>query len=82
LKKRRREPESPHTHALYAERAICRGTYLLRVPESVRGYEYSITVITRSAYPVEMPALCCNDPKLPAGILDRHIMSDGMACLA
>ena len=69
------------THSLVCERAICRGKYLLRVPDSGRGYEYSVTVITSSAYPVEMPTLCCNDPKLPAGILDRHIMSDGMVCL-
>ena len=69
------------SHSLVHARAICRGTYALRVPDSPREYRYSITVITQSRHPTEVPTLCCNDPMLPAGILDRHIMDDGMACL-
>lgn len=28
-----------------------------------------------------MNYLFCNDPKLPIGVIDRHIMIDGSACL-
>lgn len=69
------------SHSLACDRAICRGTYALRVPDSDRSYEYSITLITHATHPEGLPALCCNDPKLPAGNLARHIMSDGTACL-
>ena len=61
--------------------AICRGTYVLRVPDSNRSYDFMITVITRPNHPKDLPLLCCDDPKLPAGFYNRHIMSDSMACL-
>ena len=69
------------TQILKQDHAICRGNYVLCGPDSDRHYEYSIVVITLSKHPVEMPVLYSDDPKLPAGILDRHIMSNGMACL-
>ena len=69
------------TQVLKHDHAICRGIYMLRGPDSDRYYEYSIVVITRAKHPREMPVLFCDDQKLPAGIFDRHIMSDGTACL-
>lgn len=69
------------SHSLTCDRAICRGKYALRVPDSDRSYDYSITVITHATHPEGLPTLCCNDTKLPSGNLARHIMSDGTACL-
>jgi len=69
------------TRKLISESAVCRGTYALRVPNSENHYDYSIIVITHPSHPREMPSLHCNDPRLPAGNLDRHIMSTGEACL-
>ena len=34
-----------------------------------------------NTYPKQSPVLFCNDPKLPIGNIDRHIMDDGSAYL-
>lgn len=69
------------THKLTHDRAVCRGMYVLNVPESDRHYDYSIIVATRSTHPRDIPLLFCNDPKLPIDIPDRHIINAGQACL-
>ena len=81
LEKAPKDTKITNTYRLGYDRAICHGKYTLRVPDSERNHDFIIAVITDSAHPKELPALYCNDPILPAGIFDRHIMSDGRACL-
>lgn len=67
--------------SLKHESAIAHGTYLLRIPDSNKQIEYGIVLVFPNNYPKEAPLMFCNDPKLPIGDIDRHIMNDGMACL-
>lgn len=67
--------------SLKHESAIAHGTYLLRIPDSNKQIEYGIVLVFPNNYPKEPPLMFCNDPKLPIGDIDRHIMNDGMACL-
>lgn len=60
---------------------VCRGKYVLKVPETERHYDYSILALTQQTHPRDMPILFCDDPKLPVGVLDRHILDDCQACL-
>jgi hypothetical protein len=66
---------------LKVECAVVHGTYDLQIPDSGRAIEYGIVLVLPGNYPKAIPDLLCNDPKLPIGNLDRHIMSNGMACL-
>ena len=61
--------------------AVAHGIYGLRVPEMDQPIEYKIAVIFPEKYPRQIPILVCDDPKLPIGDIDRHIMSDGSCCL-
>ena len=67
--------------SLKRECAVAHGTYTLKVPDSSRQIEYGIVIVFPSNYPKTVPLMFCNDPKLPIGDIDRHIMNDGRACL-
>lgn len=66
---------------LKRECAIVHGMYSLRIPDSCRQIEYGIVLALPSNYPKRPPQMFCNDPKLPIGDIDRHIIKDGRACL-
>ncbi|HPG00213.1 MAG TPA: hypothetical protein PLE77_09080 [Kiritimatiellia bacterium] len=66
---------------LKSDAAVAHGSYCIEVPGTARHRDYSIAVITRDDYPKSMPFVYCDDPKLPIGNIDRHIMKDGQACL-
>ncbi len=66
---------------LKSECVVAHGTYTLYVPDSYRQIEYGIVLVTLKNYPNSAPEMFCNDPKLPIGDIDRHIMKDGRACL-
>jgi len=63
------------------ESVVIRGTYGISIPNSIRQIEYRIFIYMPNNYPKQVPNLFCNDPKLPIGDIDRHIMPDGSACL-
>jgi len=69
------------TYTLEWECSVVHGTYGIFIPGSDRQIEYGISILMPSKYPKEMPILFCNDPKLPVGNIDRHIMDNGSACL-
>jgi len=64
------------------ERAVARGAFALQVPGSTRHYDYQIALVVPARYPCDPPVLYCDDPKLPVGNVDRHILRYGQACLA
>ena len=66
---------------LARECALVHGTYNLVVPETGREIGYGIVLLMPPHYPNSPPEMFCNDSKLPIGEIDRHIMSDGRACL-
>jgi len=68
-------------YCLGRESAIVHGSYGIQVPNSPRSIEYGIFLVIPDEYPKSLPMLFCNDPKLPIGNIDRHIMSTGQACL-
>jgi hypothetical protein len=63
------------------ESVVIRGTYGISMPDSAQQIEYGIAILMPNKYPKQLPHLFCNDPKLPIGVIDRHIMIDGSACL-
>ena len=63
------------------ESAVAFGTYGISVPDSAHQIEYRISILMPIKYPKDAPNLFCNDPNLPIGNIDRHIMKDGSACL-
>jgi len=63
------------------ECAVVHGIYNLQIPDSCRQIEYGVVLVLPRNYPKHPPEMFCNDPKLPIGNIDRHIMSDGRACL-
>lgn len=63
------------------ECAVVHGTYALHVPDTYRQIEYRIVLVLPRDYPKLPPEMFCNDLKLPIDNIDRHIMSDGKACL-
>ena len=66
---------------LSVECALCLGVYQLRVPDTDRHHDYSVVILIHPNHPKEIPALFCDDARLPAGNLDRHILRTGQACL-
>ena len=66
---------------LKLECAVVHGIHNLQIPDSCRQIEYGIVLVLPSNYPKHPPEMFCNDPKLPIGDIDRHIMRDGRACL-
>lgn len=66
---------------LEEELAIVHGSYELGSPDLCESIDYRIVVIMPVDYPKSPPLLFCDDPKLPLGIIDRHIMYNGQACL-
>lgn len=66
---------------LKQESVIVNGTYGINIPDFIEQIEYKICILLHGKYPKQIPVLICNDPKLPFGNIDRHIMSDGSACL-
>jgi hypothetical protein len=66
---------------LKQESAVVHGTYGIPIPDSHDQIEYGICILLVDRYPKQLPVLFCNDPKLPIGNIDRHIMDDGSACL-
>jgi hypothetical protein len=67
--------------SLKQESMVVHGTYGISIPDSGGQIEYGICILFSGRYPKEIPILLCNDPKLPSGNIDRHIMNDGSACL-
>jgi hypothetical protein len=63
------------------EFAVVQGTYSLCDPNLMSDIEYKIVLVFPPDYPKNCPVMYCNDPKLPIGNIDRHIMGDGSACL-
>ena len=66
---------------LKQEAVVAHGSYGIFIPDSVQQIEYGISILMPINYPKQPPVLFCNDPKLPIGNIDRHIMDDGSACL-
>jgi len=66
---------------LKLECAVVHGIYNLHIPDLCRQIEYGIVLVLPSNYPKAAPRMFCNDPKLPIDNINRHIMSDGRACL-
>lgn len=66
---------------LKQESVVVHGTYGISIPDSDQQIEYGVSIPMPGKYPKQMPMLFCNDPKLPVGDIDRHIMKDGSACL-
>ena len=64
-----------------SECTIAHGTHILEAPNNSDEIEYGIALCFPNNYPKSPPIMYCNDPKLPVGRLDRHILSDGQACL-
>lgn len=68
-------------YSLKEECVIAHGVYGLFVPGMTREIEYGIALTLPNDYPKRPPIMFCNDPKLPIGEIDRHILSEGQACL-
>ena len=66
---------------LKQECAVVHGAYSLHISDTSRQIDYGIVLVLPSNFPKLSPAMFCNDPKLPIGNIDRHIMTDGRACL-
>lgn len=66
---------------LAQEAAVVQGTFGIGLPDTSEEIEYRICILMPYRYPTQLPLLFCNDPKLPIGNIDRHIMNDGSACL-
>jgi hypothetical protein len=66
---------------LKQECVVVHGTDVISIPDSKDQIEYGICILLPDRYPKQLPMLFCNDPKLPIGNIDRHILSDGSACL-
>jgi len=67
---------------LKVESAITAGLFHLQIPNSERCIDYRISILHPDDYPDRPPIMLCDDPKLPIGNIDRHILSNGQACLA
>jgi len=67
--------------SLRREGVVAHGIFNLKIPDSCREIEYRIVLVFPENYPKRPPDMFCDDPKLPIGNIDRHIMSDGRACL-
>lgn len=67
--------------SLKQESVIVHGTYGISISKYAQQIEYAICIYMPVKYPIQIPILFCNDPKLPIGNIDRHIMDDGSACL-
>lgn len=63
------------------ECAVVHGTYELDTADMAGSIDYRIVVVLPNNYPKDCPVLFCDDPKLPIGNIDRHIMANGQACL-
>jgi hypothetical protein len=66
---------------LSLESVVVHGTYGISIPDSVQQFEYGISILMPAKYPKQIPIMFCNDPKLPIGNIDRHILDNGSACL-
>ena len=66
---------------LEQESVVVYGTYGISFSDSKDQIEYGICILLPDRYPKQLPVLFCNDPKLPIDNIDRHILSDGSACL-
>lgn len=66
---------------LKRECAVAAGIYTLTAPGAPY-YDYRIAVLPPDNYPASPCLVFCNDPRLPIGNIDRHILSNGQACLA
>jgi len=66
---------------LKRESLVVHGTYGISIPDSARQIEYGISILMPNKYPKQLPILFCNDPKLPIGNIDRHILDNDSACL-
>ncbi|MDP3284930.1 MAG: hypothetical protein Q8M56_10930 [Desulfobacterales bacterium] len=67
--------------SLKQESVVAHGAYGIGIPGSDEQIEYGICIFFPGRYPKDIPILLCNDPKLPIGNIDRHIMNNGSACL-
>jgi hypothetical protein len=66
---------------LKREGAVAAGIYTLTAPGAPY-YDYRIAVLPPDNYPASPCLVFCNDLRLPIGNIDRHILSNGQACLA
>jgi len=69
-------------YVLKEESVLVMGLFRLSVPDSSVYYDYRISLYLPNNYPTRYPIMMCNDERLPIGNIDRHILSDGQACLA
>jgi len=60
---------------------VAHGTYIFQAPDVEHEIGYGIALRVADNHPKVAPLMFCNDPKLPIGDIDRHIMRDGQACL-
>ena len=60
---------------------VAQGVYSLRTKDGTVCVDYGLKLVYPPNYPRSHPVVYCDDPKLPIGILDRHILSNGQACL-
>jgi len=67
--------------SLKKKSVVVHGTYGNNISDSTEQIEYRICILLPERYRAQIPILFCNDPKLPIGDIDRHIMPDGSACL-
>jgi hypothetical protein len=63
------------------ESTVVQRTYGISIPNSAHQVKYGIFILMPNQYPKQLSHLYCNDPKLPIGDIDRHIMPDDSACL-
>jgi hypothetical protein len=66
---------------LWKESVVVHGSYEIQIPDTSDSISYGIVLVLPDNYPKEPPLLFCNDPRLPIGNLDRHILTYGLACL-
>ena len=66
---------------LKIESVVVCGAYGISIPDATRQIEYGIFILIPNNYPRQLPNMFCNDPKLPIGDIDRHIMDSGSVCL-
>lgn len=63
------------------ECVVVHGACGISISDYGQQIEYGISIPMPDKYPKQLPILFCNDSKLPVGNIDRHIMSNGSACL-
>ena len=66
---------------LKTEAVVAHGIYPLQAKDASVRIDFRVTLLYPQDYPRSHPMLFCDDPKLPIDVIDRHILSEGQACL-